>query len=106
MLYNSPGNYTATLTVSNAFGNDDNTVNVPVSILPNRLDIVITLDDYPGETSWVLSNDLTAQDVFSSAPFTGLEAGSTLTDHVCLNEGCYTFTMNDSYGDGIDDRIG
>ena len=101
VLYSAPGNYTATLTVSNAFGSDDNSVNVPVSILPNRLDIVITLDDYPGETSWVLSNDLTAQDVFSSSPFSGLETGSTLTDHVCLNEGCYTFTMNDSYGDGM-----
>ena len=28
-------------------------------------------------------------------------AGSTITEHVCLVEGCYTFTINDSYGDGI-----
>lgn len=101
VTYAEAGIYTATLTMSNAFGTDDHTSAVQVAILPNRLDLQITLDNYPGESSWVLSNDLTGEDVFSSASFTGREPGSTMQDHFCLDIGCYTFTFSDSYGDGL-----
>jgi PKD repeat protein len=100
VTYPNSGTYTVTLTVSNAFGTDDATMNIPVQVLPNRLDIAITLDDYPGESSWAVV-DAAGADVLTGGPYTGLGAGSTVNAHACLAEGCYTFVMFDSYGDGI-----
>ena len=53
--------------------------------------VAITPDDYPGETSWVITDDGNA--VVAS----GLAAG----DIACLPAGDYTFTIYDSYGDGM-----
>lgn len=100
VVYASAGSYTATLTVNNPFGQDDYTTTVPVTVLPNRVDVSITFDDYPGEVSWSITDD-GGQDVYLSGLYTSLDAGSSIAEHVCLVEGCYTFTINDSYGDGI-----
>jgi PKD repeat protein len=100
VTYSAAGNYSVTLTVSNPFGPDDYTTTVPVTVLPNRIDVSITFDDYPGEVSWTITDD-DGQDVYLGGPYTSLDAGSTVEEHVCLVEGCYTFTINDSYGDGI-----
>lgn len=60
----------------------------------------ITLDDYPEETSWEFIND--ADEVVASGGTYGNEpTGSTLNIEVCLTAGCYDFTINDTYGDGI-----
>ena len=98
--YPNAGNYSATLTVSNPFGQDDYTTTVQVVVLPNRIDVDITFDDYPGEISWTITDD-GGQDVYLSGPYSSLGAGSTILERVCLVEGCYTFTINDSYGDGL-----
>ncbi len=37
----------------------------------------------------------------ASAPYTGLLPGTAQAAHLCLEAGCYTFTMSDSYGDGL-----
>lgn len=100
VTYPNAGTYSATLTVSNPFGPDDHTTAVPVDVLPNRIDVSITFDDYPGEVSWTITDD-GGQDVYLSGPYASLGAGSTIEEHVCLVEGCYTFTINDSYGDGL-----
>ena len=55
------------------------------------LSVVINPDNFPGETSWSLVND--ALEVVGS----GLAEGADL----CLAEACYTFTIFDSWGDGI-----
>jgi PKD repeat protein len=59
--------------------------------------ISIMTDNYGYETSWVLINEFdetvaSGDDYASSSLFTSLN---------CLPSGCYTFTINDSYGDGI-----
>ena len=100
VVYPNAGTYAVTLTVANAFGTDDATLDIPVQVLPNRLDIAITLDDYPGESSWTVV-DANGADVLTGGPYTGLGAGSSVNTHACLAEGCYTFVMFDSYGDGI-----
>lgn len=58
--------------------------------------ITITLDNYPEETTWTLSGP----DVYMSGGsyFTD---GETIVETACLPDGCYTFTINDEYGDGI-----
>ncbi|WP_282084821.1 reprolysin-like metallopeptidase [Aquimarina algiphila] len=65
-------------------------------------DVLITLnfDDYPQETSWQIT-DSNNQVVASGGTYASQPDGSTLTITECLDPGTYTFTLNDSYGDGI-----
>ena len=58
----------------------------------------ILTDNYPGETTWAVTNEAGAT-VWSGGPYGA--AGTTYTETLCLPFGCYTLTVNDSYGDGI-----
>lgn len=86
-------------------GNDENNANnvqtssfnVILNGQPVVLDLV--LDCYGSETSWELTNDVNTV-LFSGNNYADNAAG-LISDVWCLNEGCYTFTINDSYGDGI-----
>ncbi len=60
--------------------------------------ISITVDDYPSETSWVIT-DSNGQIVFNGAGYTSSPATQTAT--ICIYDGCYDFVMQDSYGDGL-----
>lgn len=63
--------------------------------------VTIVLDNYPEETSWNIKNS-GGTTVASGGPYGSSPDGSTITQTVCLPVGCsYTFTINDSYGDGI-----
>jgi hypothetical protein len=64
----------------------------------NELTLTINLDNYPGETTWSVVNS-SGTTVASGGPYSG--AGSTATEDICLPNGCYDFTIFDSYGDGI-----
>ncbi len=61
----------------------------------------ITLDDYPEETSWQIVNNSNNQVVVSGGTYGSQPDGSTISVTECLDAGSYTFTINDSYGDGI-----
>ncbi len=56
----------------------------------------LTTDNYASETSWTLRRG--SQTVESGS---GYNNNRTYTDTFCLGDGTYTFTINDSYGDGI-----
>ena len=60
--------------------------------------VTIQTDNYPGETKWTITTASGAE-VMSGDSYTGRNTAYTETD--CLPEGCYTFTITDSYGDGI-----
>jgi hypothetical protein len=62
--------------------------------------VTIVLDDYPEETSWTIKNSSGAT-VASGGTYGSSPDRSTVTATNCLATGCYTFVMNDSYGDGI-----
>jgi hypothetical protein len=64
----------------------------------NEVTLTINLDNYPGETTWSVVNG-SGTTVASGGPYSG--AGSTVTEDICLPNGCYDFTIFDSYGDGI-----
>lgn len=64
-----------------------------------NVNVSITLDNYPGETTWSITSGATT--LASGGPYGSQPAGSTVNQVVCLPNGCYTFTINDSYGDGI-----
>jgi hypothetical protein len=59
--------------------------------------LTIVLDNYPSETTWTITAD--GLTYASGGPYS--QAGSTVVEVNCLNDGCYTFTIFDSFGDGI-----
>lgn len=64
------------------------------------LNLTMVFDNYPEETSWEIRNS--ANTLVASGGTYGSQAdGSTLSVPMCLNDGCYTLTFSDTYGDGI-----
>ena len=66
----------------------------------NELDVAIsiTTDSYPQEISWVLTDSNGGE--IKSPAFTS--ASTTYTESLCVDASiCNTFTINDTYGDGI-----
>lgn len=65
----------------------------------SQTEVTFTLitDNYPGETSWTLSNG--SSTVASGSNYAN--ANSTYTETLCLADGTYSFTIDDTYGDGI-----
>ncbi|MGY0597150.1 endonuclease [Vibrio sp. JZG10] len=59
--------------------------------------LTLTTDNYGSETSWELKNSQ-AQVLFSGQ---GYESSTTVEKTMCLADGSYQFTIQDSYGDGI-----
>lgn len=74
------------------------TLNIKQVCPLNEVILTINFDTYPDETSWELKNSSNVV-VASGGPYT---AGSTkLVKAFCLENGSYTFTIFDLYGDGI-----
>ncbi len=71
----------------------------PCSASP--LTLTITFDNYPEETSWTVKNSSNTT-VASGGTYGSQPDGSTINIPITLGTaGNYTFTINDSYGDGI-----
>ena len=75
----------------------------------NTVSLYLVLDCYGEEISWNLvnNNGVTIAQV-SEGTYPGgsdsdtmEEGGSTQQQEICLSAGCYTFTIIDSYGDGV-----
>ncbi|WP_299902671.1 endonuclease [uncultured Aquimarina sp.] len=64
------------------------------------VNVRITFDNYPEETSWEIRND-SNQVVFSGGTYGSQADGSTINLSRTLDNGCYTFIIYDTYGDGI-----
>lgn len=107
-------NFNATLTKVNSVLDQNTTNNAfvkPFEIAPNHnaTDVVFNLqkDLYAAETSWNLKNSA-GTILYSSATYTSVGGTNTslipalLTQNWTLpTNDCYTFTINDSYSDGI-----
>lgn len=70
----------------------------PVACNDNEVVISILTDNYPGETTWTLTNS-SGTVVASGGPYAS--SGTNYSQTVCVVDGCYDFRINDSYGDGI-----
>ncbi|WJG10523.1 endonuclease [Aliiglaciecola sp. LCG003] len=57
----------------------------------------LTTDNYGSETSWQITNS-SASVVASGS---GYASNTNYSEEVCLTDDSYTFTINDTYGDGI-----
>jgi subtilisin family serine protease len=83
------------------FAIDDINITNGVTPTVNNLTLTITFDNYPEETSWTLKNS-GGSTVASGGTYASQADGSTLVIPITgLANGCYDFTINDSYGDGI-----
>ncbi|MCO6480355.1 MAG: zinc metalloprotease [Phaeodactylibacter sp.] len=73
----------------------------PCPCYASALTLTITLDNYPGETSWEVKDASNNNVVASGGPYGAQPAGSTVVENINLAAGDYTFTIFDSFGDGI-----
>ncbi len=89
-------NATCTLPCSNGGGGNGD----PVICTGNEVFITIVLDDYGSENTWDIKNGA-GTILAEGGPFEKASAGLIVRDTVCIPEGCYLFTMYDSYGDGM-----
>lgn len=101
------GNYTFTAWTTNPNGVADQNPNnnqsqTTFAMDPNgqTVNLTITTDCYGDEITWNITNQA-GQTVASGGPFTNSTSGTTNNYSLCLPVGCYTFTINDSYGDGM-----
>lgn len=58
--------------------------------------LTLTTDQYASETSWAITSGAS-----TLASGSGYQNNQIYSSSVCLNDGNYTFTIYDSYGDGI-----
>jgi len=66
-----------------------------------RMAVVLTTDSWPLETSWVI-NDTAGTTIASKAIGSYVTADTTHHDYACIDKStCYTFTINDTWGDGL-----
>ena len=64
-----------------------------------QYDIYLTTDNYPTETSWTISDNVTGEVVASGGGYDLANNAYWETGTLC--PGCYVFTISDVYGDGI-----
>ena len=61
--------------------------------------LLLLTDEYPGETTWELADE-TGTVIYEGGPYNAEE--SLIIEEFCLDsEACYSFTIFDSFGDGI-----
>ncbi len=63
--------------------------------------LTILTDCYGSEITWQIDEDGTGLTMASGGPYGDVTGGETNVENVCLSPGCYVFTINDSYGDGL-----
>ncbi len=95
-------NFTATITAVNTLTDDNAFNNVGSSSYycinaVNNAILTLETDCWPNETSWNIT-DGSANVIYSGA---GYASESTNIIPLCLPDGCFTFNIFDSYGDGL-----
>ncbi len=79
----------------------------PVSVAPvpasdcYTLDVTVTLDQYPPDTSWDLVAQGGSDNIASSPAYDASLALTPVTESLCLPSGTYEFTIYDVYADGM-----
>lgn len=81
--------------------NNNNSVSSSFNVVigGQTVNLNLTLDCYGSETSWELQ-DQNANAVYFGSGYPD-DAPGLITEPWCLNDGCYTYVIMDSYGDGL-----
>lgn len=94
------GVYEVTLVVNNANGYDTLNQTINIDFGDNMLEVSIVLDNYGSETNWQIL-DQSGVVVAQGGGYDNDLADSLVLAVQCLQDGCYSFLITDSYGDGI-----
>lgn len=108
------GSHTFNCATSNPNGSpDENSANDNITKVytsfANAMPMVLnlTLDCYGSETTWQIRPQGSSTILFqNTGTYPGTDAapvagGTQITENFCLSNGCYTFEIFDSYGDGL-----
>ncbi|WP_024478892.1 hypothetical protein [Cellulophaga baltica] len=79
--------------------NEIATVEYFKEIVCNDVVVTVNSDTYGSETTWEITDAFDVV-VASGGPYADVSGGETNVTDVYLEDGCYTFTIFDSYGDG------
>ncbi len=72
----------------------------PTGCDKEELTLAITLDNYGSEVTWDVK-DAGGNVVASGGPYADGANGTVIRESICVENGCYTLTMKDAYGDGL-----
>ncbi|MFL2570290.1 MAG: T9SS type A sorting domain-containing protein [Parvicellaceae bacterium] len=81
-------------------GNDGGSTNYTATIGGQDILLEINTDCWGSETTWTIE-DASANVLASGGPYTDITGGELITENICIAVGCYDFTINDTYGDGM-----
>lgn len=99
VIRNMVNNASCTQPCSNGGGGGGGNDN-PTVCTGNELFVTIVLDNFGSENTWELKNGAGIV-MATGGPFPKASSGLIVRDTLCVPDGCYTFTMFDSYGDGM-----
>jgi hypothetical protein len=81
--------------------NDDRTATFGVSDPGEVVTLEIKLDDYGSETTWEITPQGGSWVIDNGGPYQDNQSGTVVSSDLCLSSGCYTFRVEDAYGDGM-----
>ena len=104
-LANGNHTFTAETTLPNGvtdnnLANDAKATNFVIIPASSILNLLLKTDSYGSETSWDVQ-DASNNVIVTGGPYGDVTGGETMNIPVCLAAGCYTFTIYDSNGDGM-----
>jgi hypothetical protein len=65
-----------------------------------NVEVEINFDNAPQETSWEIRDEFNSI-VASGGPYANAQQNSTISENICLPEGCYSFWMYDTGSNGL-----
>ncbi len=113
MTITGTGSNTFNATVSNPNGQTDgnaanDVIATSFSAVPNSMSMYLnlTVDCYGEEVAWEVRQQGSTTALFSGSNYPGtgttpVANGTQITEEFCLSNGCYTFEITDTYGDGM-----
>jgi subtilisin family serine protease len=81
--------------------NDSSSKSILVDNNGQFVTLTVVTDCWGSETTWQVVNDATGQVVISGGPYQDNTPLAQQVHNFCLPTGCYTYTIFDSFGDGL-----
>lgn len=81
--------------------NDSETSNFNIVANGQVVDLTLITDCYGSEVSWTVEEDGTGIEWATGGGYGNVTGGETINESFCLASGCYVFTIEDTYGDGM-----